>query len=69
MAGGNGFVKYPLSIPADLRYLVEQYQKDMHIVSFNQALRTLLETHPEIDRVVQRIYAEVNTSEREELPG
>jgi hypothetical protein len=69
MDGRDRFVKYPLSIPRDLRYLVEQYQKDMHIVSFNQALRTLLETHPEIDRIVQRIYAEVNTSEREEQPG
>lgn len=69
MAGGNGFVKYPLSIPRDLRYLVEKYQNDMHIVSFNQALRMLLETHPEIDRIVQRIYAESNTSQREDQPG
>jgi|HubBroStandDraft_6_1064221.scaffolds.fasta_scaffold427245_1 hypothetical protein len=69
MASGDGFVKYPLSIPRDLRYLVELYQKDMHIVSFNQALRTLLETHPQIDRIVQGIYARAITSDREEQPG
>jgi hypothetical protein len=45
------------------------YQKDMHIVSFNAALRSLLETHPWIDRIAQELYAETSTSVREDQPG
>lgn len=55
-------MNYPLSIPEELRVLVEIYQKRMKVVSYNQALRMLLETHPEIDRLASEIYAGVNTS-------
>lgn len=69
MASGNGFVDYPLHIPTELRAVVERYRIRMKIVSFNQALRTLIETHPEIDAEVRMVYAESNTSEREDQPG
>lgn len=62
MASRDGFVDYPLSIPQELRYLVEMYQNDMRIVSFNQALRRLIESHPEIDRRAQLVYAGLNNS-------
>lgn len=65
----NERYSYPLSIPEPLRDLVKMYQKDMHIVSFNQALRTLLETHPEIDKRVRELYALSSTSVREDQPG
>jgi hypothetical protein len=69
VAGGNGFVGYPLRIPVELRTLIESYQNRMKIVSFNQALRTLIETHPEIDAEARAVYARAITSEREEQPG
>lgn len=59
MASRDGFVNLPLSIPEELKFLVELYRKDMKIVSFNGALRMLLETHPEIDKRAQEIYAGV----------
>lgn len=69
MDGGNGFVNYPLSIPAELRQVILSYQKDMKITSYNQALRTLLESHPEIDKRVRELYALSSTSVREDQPG
>lgn len=57
MASRDGFVNLPLSIPVELRFLVESYQKDMKILSINGALRALIETHPEIDRRAREIYA------------
>jgi len=56
MVGRDGFVNYPLSIPAELHWLVESYKKDMKIISFNQAIRSLLETHPAIVNIVDRVY-------------
>jgi hypothetical protein len=69
VAGRDGFVDYPLSIPAELRSLVVLYQNRMKITSFNQTIRTLLETHPGIDKLAQEMYARVITSDREEQPG
>lgn len=62
MASRDGFVEYPLTIPQELRFLVEMYRKDMKVVSFNQAIRTLLESHPEIDKRARLVYASINNS-------
>jgi hypothetical protein len=63
------FARYPLSIPAPLRTIIEMYQNDMKVVSFNQALRMLLESHPEIDKRVRRVYAEASNPQREDQPA
>lgn len=69
MASRNGFVENPLTIPVELKRIVEKYQKRMKITTYNQAIRTLLETHPEVVYEVLRVYADVITSEREDVPG
>lgn len=66
MDGGNGFVSFPLRIPVELRIILELYQNDMKAISLNQAVRMLLETHPEIDKRVQALYAEGITTPRRE---
>lgn len=69
MASRDGFVNYPLSIPEELRALVEIYQKRMKITSFNQALRVLVETHPGIDTLANELYAGLNIPETGEAPS
>lgn len=51
---GNWFVT---GMPAPLREIVETYQDDMHFPSFSSAVRRLLETHPDIVKRIERVYA------------
>jgi hypothetical protein len=60
MARRDGFVDFPLSIPVELHYLVESYKNDMKIVSFNAAIRSLLESHPAIAMCITRVYDRAN---------
>ena len=69
MAGRDGFVTFPLTIPVELHYLVESYKNDMKIVSFNQAMRTLVETHSAIALCIQRVYDKANSSNGEGVPA
>ena len=59
---GDGFVSFPLSIPTELRYLVERYQRHTKIRTLSGTIRTLLETHPALDKELQAVYAEAATS-------
>lgn len=55
MDRGNWFVN---GMPEPLRYLVEQYEKDMLLPSFSMAIRRLLETHPDIAKRADSLYHE-----------
>lgn len=65
MDSRDGFVNFPLRIPVELRYLLERYQSHMKIRSLNGTIRTLLETHPALDKELQSVYAEAVTSPME----
>jgi hypothetical protein len=56
MAGGNGFVSFPATMPSELLTLIDRYQKRMKITSRNGAVRSLIETHPAIAKMVEDLY-------------
>lgn len=56
MACRDGFVSFPLTIPDELRWLVERYQSDMKIMSRNATIRMLLETHPALAFTLAGLY-------------
>jgi hypothetical protein len=49
-------VTFPLAVPEELVFILEVYRKHMKITSRNQAIRTLIETHPDIAFVVSGVY-------------
>lgn len=51
---GNWFVT---GMPQPLRLIVMSYQEDMHMTSFSQAVRRLLETHPDVDKRIADLYS------------
>lgn len=56
MACRDGFVSFQLTIPDELRWLVERYQNDMKVVSRNATIRMLLETHPALAFTLAGLY-------------
>jgi Zn-dependent protease with chaperone function len=50
-------VSFPITLPVPLRMILESYKKDRGIVSLNATVKELLETHPEIDKRIKRLYA------------
>lgn len=44
-------------MPEPLHHIVKSYQDDMHFTSFSSAVRRLLETHPEIAKRIEKVYA------------
>lgn len=50
-------ISFPITIPIPLRMILESYQSDRGIVSLNATVKELLETHPEIAKRVERLYA------------
>lgn len=57
MDSRDGFVTlYARSIPAELKYLVTCYQSDRRLQSFNLAIRMLLETHPDLQKLAADMY-------------
>lgn len=58
----DGFVMFQAQIPSELKYLVERYQKTVKIHTFSGAIRTLLETHPALDKELRAVYAEAISS-------
>jgi hypothetical protein len=56
MACRNGFVALQLVIPEELLWLIEQYQKDMKIISRNHTIRSLIEGSPGLAFTLARVY-------------
>lgn len=72
MAGGNRSVDFNgnwllSSMPTPLRDICMEYMRDMQLPSFSYAIRSLLESHPEIDRRVKAMYADKERLEHLEL--
>lgn len=62
MAGRNGPVEQTaVRIPDLLKELIIRYQIARELPSFNGAVRELIETHPAIAEIVQRLYAEAGS--------
>jgi hypothetical protein len=55
MAGGNGPVIVNVRFPGGMKTMVELYQKNRELPSFSRAVIELLETHPEVLRMVQEL--------------
>lgn len=44
------------TVPRELKFLVILYQRASRMQSFSEAMRRLLETHPELTKVADRLY-------------
>jgi hypothetical protein len=49
---------YARGIPAELKFLVGRYQECKRIASYSQAIRKLLETHPDLAKLAAELYTE-----------
>lgn len=54
MDGRNWLVS---NMPEPLHDIVELYQNNRHLPSFSYAIKELLETHPELTRLMNAVYA------------
>ena len=70
MASGDGSPGSPgqdgrkvalfLMLPIELRYLLDLYKINRRMQSTNEAMRRLLETHPDLTRLAEVLYNEGN---------
>lgn len=67
MAGGNRSVIL-VRIPAPLKVIVDCYQRDRSLISWNAALTELLETHPEVVSRVELFYTGLSQTSNGEVP-
>jgi hypothetical protein len=49
-------------VPAELRFLVDQYRIDRRMPTLSEAIRRLLESHPDLTETAQRLYNRSDTS-------
>jgi hypothetical protein len=63
MASRDRTVTY-LRLPPELLYLVACYQNDRRFAALNQAVQELLETHPRIAQIAERVYDEGKAKSR-----
>lgn len=54
MDGRNWLVS---NMPEPLADIVKLYQNNRHLASFSSAVKELLETHPELTRIMNTVYA------------
>lgn len=55
MAGRDRIVITNLRLPSGMKMVVERYQNRRNLPSFNRAVIELLETHPEIQKMVAEL--------------
>lgn len=55
-------------VPGELKYLAECYQSARSMQSFAQAITELLETHPRIAEMAERLYADMDNEPTGEVP-
>jgi len=67
MAGRNGSLT-PVNVylPTPLVLLVRQWQNATLLPSFSQAIQRLVETHPDIDRMIRDVYSKNSQQENPE---
>lgn len=68
MAGRDRIVIVHVYLPAELKTIVQQYQDDRMLPTFSYAFRELIETHPSIVQLVEKVYATASQSERTRSP-
>lgn len=68
MAGRNRIVIVHVYLPDELKTLVIQYQNDRRLPTISYAFRELIETHPSIVQLVEKVYAIASQSERTRSP-
>jgi hypothetical protein len=53
---GMGILRLQVQVPGELKYLINYYKNRNRMPNFGWAVRTLLETHPDLAKLAAELY-------------